>query len=196
MTTPVTIGNRSLAHFTRSTIESLTEQSVEAREVLRWYDVARKQVLESHNWGFARKTRKLALASAEPTSEWRYQYQFPVDCLVPRYLVRPEGRRAPLIPFQIGVSPDGLSKVILTDLPEAEMVYTRDVTEMFVWTHTAINAMTYLLGHYMVNKLSGDKSLRERLLETYFGLIRMAEAQDGNAQLEDLPPDASWIKGR
>src|SRR5258708_25919710 len=99
MASEVTICNRALqAIGTRTTIASLTEDSVEARNCNLIYADTRDEVLQMAYWNFAQKTAYLALlksapgtptnassaaiqwSAAFPAPPWLYEYAYPVDC--------------------------------------------------------------------------------------------------------------------
>lgn len=100
MASAVTICNRALqAIGTRTSIASLTEQSVEARNCNLIYDDTRDEVLQMAYWNFAQKTAYLALLKSAPGTPtnasstasqwstlfpappWLYQYEYPTDCI-------------------------------------------------------------------------------------------------------------------
>ena len=57
----VTIARMALSHIGASSIESLSEDSAEAKEANTWYAVSRQTALEAFNWNFARKRQLLAV---------------------------------------------------------------------------------------------------------------------------------------
>lgn len=100
MTSIVAICNRALQSIgTRTTIASLTENSVEARNCNLIYADTRDEVMQMAYWNFAQKTSYLALlksapstpsnpnstanqwSSAYPSPPWLYEYAYPSDCI-------------------------------------------------------------------------------------------------------------------
>lgn len=100
MPTEVSICNRALqAVNTRTSITSLAEDSVEARNCALIYADTRDEVLQMAYWNFAQKTAYLALfksapgtptnaastasqwSSAFPAPPWLYEYDYPNDCI-------------------------------------------------------------------------------------------------------------------
>lgn len=98
--TEVSICNRALqAIGTRTTIASLTETSIEARNCNLIYADTRDEVLQMAYWNFAQKTTYLALlksapgtptnststanqwSTAYPAPPWLYEYAYPTDCI-------------------------------------------------------------------------------------------------------------------
>lgn len=70
------------------TVASINDNTPAAGACNRWYDWARKKVLESAFWDFATKTPALALVLDQNTLQqnqivypgWRFVYRRPVDC--------------------------------------------------------------------------------------------------------------------
>src|SRR3954468_25037564 len=100
MASEVTICNRALQSIgTRTTIASLSELSVEARNCALIYDDTRDEVLQMAYWNFAQKTVYLALLKSAPgtpsnsastatqwttdypSPPWLYEYAYPEDCI-------------------------------------------------------------------------------------------------------------------
>lgn len=107
MTSEITICNRALqAIGTRTSIASLTELSVEARNCALIYADTRDEVLQMAYWNFAQKTGYLALSKSAPGTPtnsastatqwsadyppppWLYEYVYPTDCLAMARIVQ------------------------------------------------------------------------------------------------------------
>ena len=89
----VKIANFALSKVgTDSTIETLTENSAEAKACNLWFETARKQALSAYDWPFARKRLALAVHGDDPPDEWAYRYQYPADCVKARFVENPVGK--------------------------------------------------------------------------------------------------------
>jgi hypothetical protein len=102
--TDVDVANQSLAMISsRSQIVNFNENTVEAKNVNIFYNRIRDQVMTMAWWNFARRTEALSLmksapgtpenpnpqvpwTSANPAPPWLYQYRYPNDCLLFRYI--------------------------------------------------------------------------------------------------------------
>jgi len=197
-TSAVKIANLALSNVgTATTIESFTENSVEAKQLKLWYDFARKQTLEAFDWNFARKRLDLATHSDDaPSNEWVYRYQYPADALAIRRLENPNGKTDNAIPFEVENSESGEEKTILTDLAEARVVYTFDNTNPDMYSSVFINALSSLLAHYIGFVLTGKKAVVDGNLQRYVMFLRMAEYVSGTEKVQDKPRDTDWIRER
>jgi hypothetical protein len=93
--TKIQIINKALSHIKKRNINSLTEQTEEARKSNLFYDCARRSCLRLCNWQWARAQKALNLlgdqetAIANPTDaskqdvipQWNYLYKYPADCV-------------------------------------------------------------------------------------------------------------------
>ena len=86
--------------------------------------------------------------------------------------------------------------MILTDQPNASLVYCRDVTDINVMDDAFQEALSKVLGATICIPLSGDKNLAKLALEEANRAIAEARGDDGNEGLtvNDVTPD--WIRVR
>ena len=193
----VSIANLALSHVhAKSTIESLTESSTEARLANLWYDVARREVLASFNWRFARKRLALAEHSDDaPEDEWSYRYQYPADCLAPRYMENQIAVDADAVPFDVELSTDGTMSIV-TDLEDARLVYTRDQETVSTFSPHFVVCLSYRLAWYIAGALTAKQTLAATVDKKYQEALTLAAAHDASQRVSRAPRDASWIRER
>ncbi len=196
----VQICNMALSHIgARAKIENIeTEQSTEAFQCRLWYDYSRRQSLEMHDWGFARKRAALIEHSEDPPMNWGYRYVYPADCLSARKIENPLGHHADAVPFEIELAPDGESKTILTNqAPDcAILVYTFNQLNPDLWSPFFVEMFSWVLGSHMAFTLTGKSAVENRALERVTTLFGMAPAMDSNERVGRQPRDADWIASR
>ena len=194
----VRIANMALSHVgTKSTIESLTEDSAEAHECDLWYDYCRLQALEAYDWNFARKRQTLALHSDDPPEGvWGFRYQYPADCVALRNIVNPLGPDADAIPFEVEMNDTGETKTILTDMEDAVMAYTFNQSVTVMYSPFFVMTFSYLLAHHIAFSLTGKTKIRDTMIGIYDNLILTAPAHNANERVGKPPRDADWIRGR
>ena len=178
-----------------STIESLTEDSTEAKECNLWLEHSRKQALAAYDWSFARVTKTLAAHGDDPTALWGYRYVYPVDCIKARFLQNPSGSQADPVPFVREQSDDGTMS-ILTDLNEAKLRYTKDVTSPGLYTEYFIELLATILGSHIAFPLTTKVRLSQFLEAQARQMLIFAPAMDASEQQEKAPRDAEQIRGR
>jgi len=180
----------------KSSIQSLTEASAEAGYCNQWYDTARKEALESFDWGFARRRITLASHADDPPDNWGYRYQHPSDCIAMREIVNPGGDEADAIPFLVEADSTLQSLCILTDVDDAEAKYTFDQQTVGIFPSEFNMALAYFLASKMCLQLTGKRVLVEHLIAMASAQGAKAAANRANEEKEDKPRDTDWIRAR
>lgn len=192
------IAQLSLAHIrSDSTVEDIdVEQSIEARMSRLYYDVARKQALKAFNWAFARTRQALAAHDmAAPANEWALRYQYPTNCLAPRYIENPAGKTGDTIPFAVEQASDGTLSIV-TNLPDAILVYTKDVEIPILFDTDFEVALSFLLAFYLAGAITSKRPLKQDMLTGYRDAMLVGAAHDANQAVDEPPREASWIRDR
>lgn len=89
MTDKVEICNLALGNIRAQSINSLTENSINAQYCKLYYDTVRQALLRAHDWNFAHSEKAMALLSSTELFSFAYVYQYPSDCLKINYLKHP-----------------------------------------------------------------------------------------------------------
>jgi hypothetical protein len=104
------------------------------------------------------------------------------------------------VPYATSISPAGQPippvKVILTNVQQAQMVYTLDVTDPSLFDSNFVDAFAHVLASRMCPSLTGDKQLALQLMKTaeeYVAVAKITDGDEGTLQ-QDVTPD--WIKAR
>lgn len=146
MASVVGICNIALTRIGQSDpIVSLTEQSKAAELCSLHYDACRDEVLRDFDWPFA-EARVFLAAIGTPPTNWAYRYRYPNDCIKARRLSIP-GNENPTadqrIPFQVIHANGG--KAIITNQPQAELVYTVKVEDTTYFDPLFVSALGWRL---------------------------------------------------
>lgn len=154
LTNPGAIVNAALDRVGyKKRIGSLYDGSEASVKALDIYGQARDEMLRSFDWGFAERDVTLTLlktapvggytplapwTTANPIPPWTYEYTYPGDCLKVRSL-----RYVGLIPeydpqaIEFRIANDNsytpARRVILTNLAQATLVYTSQITDPLTW---------------------------------------------------------------
>jgi hypothetical protein len=177
-------------------IDALSEASQEASVCNVFYEQCRDRALSEGYFNFT--TARVALADlGTPPTNWLYRYAMPSDCLTARY-IEIEGSRNPLaknrIPFE--VAQEGNVKVLYTDQPEAELVYTRRITNPNLFSPQCVSAIAWLLGSEIGMPLSAAPNLVSAAARMYENAISQAQSASSNEGQGDTEPDCEFLSGR
>lgn len=233
-TAPDDIVNRALDYLGIEDIAEMSEGTQAARAAIRHYGPSVRDLLRAAPWTFARKARALdlmydagalltpeeaaGLAGHQVPPPWRYEYQYPQDCVRVRYLpaavpgppdmtpppmtglpydVPVPGQRA--APFVVGN--DQEITVILTDVRGAWLVYTAAIFNPQLWDALFMSALVPLLAGRLAMALVPDKKLALQLRAQASGeaaiALNNARVADGNEGMtsQDHLPDFMRIRG-
>jgi|ERR1700761_25095 len=173
LSSPSDIINLSLTRigYKGDRVGSLYEGSEASKYALDIYAQTRDQMLRAGDWGFAERNVNLTLLKQAPASgyfppsswdgtvnpppPWRYEYAYPQDALkvrsvkpVPMFVMDFDPQPRPF-----AVENDNYfvpsQKVILTNVPNAQLVYTGQVTDPQVWEADFVDALSALLGRLL-----------------------------------------------
>jgi hypothetical protein len=238
MVSPVDVANMALDTIgARYSITSLDPPAPapNAITVARHYQNKIDALHRAAHWNFARKQAPLSLLKAAkgtqenpdgtalplPPFPWQYEYAYPSDCLLARYLIcNPQGANGgfamPVFGAGVGVTPLwGLTpagkfvvavdtdasgnqvKVILTNIEFAECVYTARIVNPDLWDPQFLMAGSATLGAWLVNPTSGDGEMLKNLTAIVSGIVNQARVSDGNegATSTDYVPDWMAVRG-
>ena len=193
----VTICNMSLSNVgSKSTIEDIDEASVGARICKLWYDAARFATLEVYNWSFARKSEVLTTHSvAAPLKRWKFRYQWPDDCVMPRLIENPLGPEADAVAFEVEDAGDDTSSIV-TNQEQATLLYTYNLETTSRFSTHFVLMHSVRLGMLINFELTGKTSIYDRLVRRFDKLTNDAPATDASGRVPQKERDAKWIRDR
>ena len=153
-----------------------------------------------------------------PPTPWLYEYLLPPDCLFLRFLVpsfiNPPAGTVPIfptpssfaytlqprgeIPFVIGTDlvNNNITKVILTNLCQAQAVYTQNNPNPQFWDSQFQAADVAALAAFLIPPLNLNLGLLNKQTQIADGIIATARSTDGNEGVVSQNREAEWIVAR
>jgi len=213
MASAVDICNIGLSHLgARAQISSISppDGSVEAGYCARFYPLARREVIEVANWAFV-KTRATLAEVNNPSDVWQYAYALPADYVKALRVLRVTevdpielwtltGRQPEdTVSERAGAEFEIESGVLLTNEPDAVLLYKRDITDTTKFTPLMTSAVGMVLAGYLagpiIKGMDGAK-VGAQWREEGFRQATRAAASDANAGQErsDHVPDALAVR--
>jgi hypothetical protein len=101
-------------------------------------------------------------------------------------------------PFALETQKDGTS-VLLTNVPDAVLRYTRIVTDSSQFSPLATVALSHLLASFLAGPiLKGDAGIAESAaqLKIFQAFLALATSSDANQHKTNVEASVSWIRGR
>lgn len=163
-----------------------------------------------------------AVSNNPPPQPWLFSYLWPSDCLKARFVlptipIAPSGTPLTTAPNPIArvpPAPTGIPfviatdlntsgnatspvKVILTNLPNAQLIYTRDLSQLpDQWDSLFLSAATSFLGSYFINALARNKAQYDDAVAMTKSLLDQARVANGNEGIGSVDRRAEWITAR
>jgi hypothetical protein len=153
-----------------------------------------------------------------PPVPWRYEYAYPVDCLKVRFLIPmpnlPGVAAAPIMtnvgvnfmphvntsmPFvpASDIDADGNAiRVILTNAPRAQGVYTARLANVDLWDPSLQNAVIGALAAWAAPGVSGSTDRQKMAIGIASALISAARDSDGNEGITQMDIIPDWMRVR
>jgi hypothetical protein len=153
-----------------------------------------------------------------PPVPWRYEYAYPEDCLKVRFVIPMPLFNAPgaapimtnvgvnfmpcvntSMPFvpAVDIDSDGNQiRVILSNAPRAQAVYTARIANVDLWDPSLQNAVIGALAAWAAPAVSGSMERQKLAIAMAGNLIQAARISDGNEGItqQDVVPD--WMQVR
>ena len=192
MTSQVSICNLALVAIGSSAfIQSMDEESVEARYAKLVYDAARRAVLRAHPWNFATVRDSLASVTAQK-SKYSYSYALPTKCIKARYIVPliPDEK----IPFEVALSNDGSFRILHTDMPDAELAFTYDLENPDLFDPMFVDTFALGLASRLAPVIAPAKA--QDALAKYINALRGAQAADASEGEAEAVETTDWMEVR
>ena len=202
MASVVQLCNMALSHIgSEARVSSISppDDSVEAGYCAMFYDLARTELLEPGNWAFSLKRATLAEVT-NPSGAWAYAYAKPSDCLRALRILRPSIAAAVLtrnLTFEPhtddrgGAAFDVEGDVILTNEPDAVLLYVQDVTDSTKFPASFTSALSYLLASYLAGPIiKGNEGVRvgDAMRQRAMTLADIAATASANASSAETLP--------
>jgi hypothetical protein len=158
-------------------VGSLYEGSKAAKKSLDIYSQTRDEMLRTGNWPFSRRDVLATLIKAAPVGgytpltpwsstypppPWAFEYGYPSDCIKVG-AVKPPPVFTPNFtpqPFIFAVANDGNQRVILSDVPNATITYTGQITDPTQMPPDFVEAFMASLARRLLPILGDPKMLQ------------------------------------
>lgn len=180
MASTVDICNMALSGMGAASIQSLLDDSDEARACNAVFDFCRDDVMASHPWNFATERVQFSLLAAtvppitDLTDEFSAAYQVPTDTL--RVLwIEPKG-------YRFSVERDG--KLLTNAGSPLKGGIIKRITDSGAFPSFFVMALVYRLRAELCNAITGKRALSSDYYQVYLQKLQDAKSTDG---LESSP---------
>jgi hypothetical protein len=223
MTSSIDTFNRALSRIGIDQFIADPLESSKSGDLYRtWYDACVDRMLTDFPWNFAIRVVALAELASDETPGWQKKYAYPVDCLMVRQITDASGARSALsgyygaygygmgdyyslirrqVPFEVMNDLDGtaVSKVIVTDMPEAYCLYVVRVTDLNLFDSLALSALEWLIASEIAAPFHGMPTginTAQAAGQQYRAALNAAHVRSANESGADYRPESPAISCR
>ena len=170
--------------------------STDNRAILlnNYYEIARDYVLKDFDWNFASSYRKLTLTlNYNESFKHKYCYDYPNDCICAREIL--DNKTDTTYKFVIS-SLDNSQKVILCDVEEAILRYTKRIDKEVFYTSEFSMALAFYLASLTSSVITGSIQKGELAYEKYKSIIKKAKLLNAQEGMDNIYEDSTYIDSR
>lgn len=162
-----------------------------------WWTPCRDEVLGSSNWSFATVTESLVAYDIDD-SEWDFVYQYPTLTVSSIWRIWNDGSigNSDKQEFTVKHIPTLGVSAVYTDLEDAYVEYTYQVTDTSLWSTQFVMAFAYRLAAAMAISLTGAKDKGIEAAATYNGLISEAKRLGFSEKKKRPDSQSAYIDAR
>lgn len=179
----VEICNQALSACGASTIDSLTDDSQEARACNMHYTSALASVLRNHNWNFATKRVELTL-STETTPMFLSTFQLPDDLLKVNLIVNTQ------TPYRI------MGRKLVTNASSIVLEYVAMEVDVSLYDALFIKAFAFELASRLIYKFNQSSNARQEMMDNAKKALRDARTADGQEGTQYNMLQDQWLDSR
>ena len=163
-----------------------------------YYELARDYVLKDFDWNFASTFKSLSLCNIdnnlENFSQYRYCYAYPNNCICARDIFSKDDYV--LQKFSISCIESTNEKVILTNVEEAVLRYTRRINKENFFTPEFSMALAYYLAGLTSNVIVGSIQKGEIAYQKYVQILKHAKMLNANEGADNIFSDNTYLDTR
>lgn len=185
MISDVSICNLGLTMLSTARINSLTEDSENARKCNAVYEMLRDSLLSEHNWNFAISERILAAVDDTPTltDNWTEVHAVPSDCL---RIIRME--------YDYPFKREG--NYIFSNVSSPKIEYVKRVTDPTRFSSGFIKALAAQIASALAFGITQNATLHETMLKIASQTLREAKWSDAQEGMGTTIQSGSLLEER
>lgn len=169
---------------------SIDDVTVQAEACKSVYYMLRDQLLELHDWTFARERAPLLPSTTEPVYQYDYSYPLPADCIMPLE-ARADDWQGPELTWIVEAD------AIITNATDVYLKYTRRVEEPGRFTPAFSVALSHIIAATLAYPLTGKDKLEAKYMQIAESLAAKAQTRDAQkGSQEPYLQQDSWIASR
>lgn len=223
MPSEIDICNMALDQISATNISGFNGQTKQEIKCAQWYPVERDALIQESFWTFADTEVTLTPVDNNfPSLNYLFSYLYPPDCLKIKSICAPN-TNPDLVPWPVGSydtedtfgivlgnngihnvirvildangQPTG-QKAILCDLPEAILIYVRQITDTSMFPPTFVEALALRLARRLAKVFNTDPSVKRDVDNDYQEATTQAKKASANESIDRDWDSGGYIRAR
>ena len=175
------ICNMALSFINKGRINSMDDDSTEAKQCKIHYDHCRRRLLMAYSFGFAKAVKKLAELNPKQYSVpgWKHVYAYPENTLSVHYVydeAHAKYKEEQRAEFEI-IMINEFDRVIATDVDEAYAEVVHDVKEPGIYSEEFTDALAHMMAASIAFQLTGNANVQQAQMQLAQMSLEAAEYQ-------------------
>lgn len=180
------IANLALDLMGDEPILDISDNTVRAKTVRRWYDPSRQSLLRSYTWSFSKEYATLAKDTQVPLHTRAFQYSWPADCL--RIIMGPSQDERDFIIH---------GRKILTDLDDSiDIEYVADIEETTLFDSMFVISLASMIAFRSAERITGSDKKKLAIKADMVDSINQAKLVGSIEKQSDRRPEDDWVLAR
>lgn len=182
--TEVSICNSALIKLGAEQIQSLSDDTKNARLCAARYAMIRNKVLEDHPWAFATKTVSLTSLAGVTPRDWTYAFAYPADFL------------KMIMSTDWDSEYDTIDNQLVADDPEIVIKYIYKNTNPATYTYAFAECLSWRIAADLAYAITNSKEVAGLMIQGYQADLSAARYNDAHKKSPEGPYADTWIDAR
>ncbi|MBP2638216.1 MAG: hypothetical protein H6Q72_4123 [Firmicutes bacterium] len=177
-------------------ISSFADQSTEATICGRFYDIARKSLLNETDWNFAKQSyTALTVVTDEANQEYQYVYEYPDDAIRILSVGLGDHHKEPFKIIYTDTDTDSVQRIVC-NLKNAMAEYIVNVENTDLMPAYFTEALAWKLGGMIAIGLAKTPQIAQNAMQIQQGIVERAKYLSGAEKKQPLRSDNHYIRAR
>jgi hypothetical protein len=182
----VSISNLALQKLGAIRINSLGDDSRNARSCNACYELLRDEEMGAYPWNFAKTRIVLAPSSVTPAFDYTYAFPLPPDCLS---VLLPNRT---MLDWRIEQHQGSLA-ILTNEGPSINVVYLAKVIDPMRFDQSFVLGLAYKMAFHMAEEITQSNEKKQEAAQAYKDVIARAKRNNAFQNEPTQSPEDTWL---
>lgn len=183
----VSISNLALQKLGAIRINSLADDSRNARSCNACYEALRDEEMGAYPWNFAKKRAVLAPSTIAPAFDYTYAFPLPPDCLS---VLLPNRTN---LDWAIELNDDNMLSILTNEGPSINLKYLKRITDPTRFDQSFVLGLAYKMAFHMAEEITQSNEKKQDAAQAYKDVIARAKRNNAFQNEPTQAPEDTWL---